>query len=111
LTEKVQLDEAASVAPDRLTEEDPPVAVIVPPPQEPVSPLGVATTKPDGSVSVKATPLKLSPALGFMIVKLRLVLPPTAIAAAPKLLLIDGGPVTVTLAVAVLPVPPLVDVT
>ena len=110
-TEKVQLADAASVAPDRLTEVDPAVAVMIPPPQTPVSPLGVETTSPAGSESVKATPVRLVAAFGLLTVKLRLVLPPTAIAAAPKLLLIDGGPVTVTLAVAVSPVPPLVDVT
>jgi hypothetical protein len=73
-TEKVQLAESASVAPARLTEDDPAVAVIVPPPQAPVSPLGVETTRPAGNESVKATPVKLVPALGFVTVKFRLVL-------------------------------------
>src|SRR5882672_186825 len=47
----------ARVAPDRLTELEPATAVMVPPPHEPVRPFGVATTKPAGRLSVKATPV------------------------------------------------------
>ena len=72
-TEKVQEVLAASVAPDRLTAPDAAVAVMVPPPQEPVSPLGVDTIRPDGSVSVKPTPLRDVAALALVMVKLRLV--------------------------------------
>ncbi len=57
LTAKVHAPLPASVAPNRLTPFDPAVAVIVPPPQLPVSPLGVETTRPAGNVSVKATPV------------------------------------------------------
>src|SRR5215467_1784966 len=39
---------AASVAPDRLTPPLPAVAVMVPPPHDPLRPLGVATTRPAG---------------------------------------------------------------
>jgi hypothetical protein len=111
LTENVQEAPAARVAPERLTEVAPAVAVMIPASQVPVSPLGVETTNPAGSVSVKAIPAR--PPTVFVLVtrKLRLVLPPTAIIAAPKLLLIVGGFTTVTLAVPVLPVPPLADVT
>jgi hypothetical protein len=56
---------AASVAPDKLITFVPCVAVIVPPPQAPLSPLGVAITKPAGSVSVKPTPVSVVPALLF----------------------------------------------
>src|SRR5215470_3582224 len=56
-TEKVQELLAARVAPDRLITFVPAVAVIVPPPQEPVRPFGVETTRPAGSVSLKAMPL------------------------------------------------------
>ena len=72
-TEKVQEALAASAAPDRLTEVAPAVAVMVPPPQEPVSPLGVDTTRPDGSGSVKPTELSDALTLGLVTVKLRLV--------------------------------------
>ncbi|MBK7660155.1 MAG: hypothetical protein IPJ28_13885 [Betaproteobacteria bacterium] len=68
LTEKLQVLFAASVAPDRLTAPEPAVAVIVPPPQLPVRPLGVATSRPKGSVSVKPTPERLCVVLVFWIV-------------------------------------------
>lgn len=48
----------ASVAPARLMVPDPAVAVIVPPPQLPVSPFGAETTRPAGNVSVKPTPVR-----------------------------------------------------
>ncbi len=110
-TEKIQLAPPATVAPARLTLDAPAVAVMVPPPQLPVSAFGVETTRPAGNVSVKATPVRPVDAFGFVTVKLRLVLPPTAMEAVPKVLVILGGPVTLTLAFDVLPVPPLVDVT
>jgi len=64
-TEKVHNELATSVAPDRLITFVPAVAVIVPPPQEPLRPLGVATTKPAGKVSLKATPLSPTAVLLF----------------------------------------------
>jgi hypothetical protein len=54
-TLKVQEAPTASEAPERLTLLEPAAAVIVPPPQEPASPFGVATNKPAGSGSVKLT--------------------------------------------------------
>jgi hypothetical protein len=57
---------AARVALDRLTLFDPAAAVIVPPPQLPVKPLGVATTCPVGSVSVKPMLLREVVPLGFV---------------------------------------------
>jgi len=57
LTLKVQDPLAAKVAAVKLTEVDPAAAVIAPPPQVPVRPLGVATTRPEGKASVNATPL------------------------------------------------------
>jgi hypothetical protein len=56
-TENVQLVLVASVAPDKLITFVPCVAVMVPPPQEPVRPFGVEIIRPPGSVSLKATPL------------------------------------------------------
>ena len=82
-TENVHDAAPANVAPERLTDPLPATAEIVPPPQEPVRPFGVATTKPAGSVSVKATPVRLVEALGFVTVKLRVVVPFSAIVEAP----------------------------
>ena len=59
------------------------VAVIVPPPQLPVKPLGVEMTRPAGRPSVKPTPVSVL-ASGLLMVKLRLVLPPTGMLAAPN---------------------------
>ena len=106
-TEKLQELLAARVAPVRLTEPEPAAAVIVPPPQEPVRPLGVATTKPEGRVSVNATPVRAVPVLGLVIVNVRLVVTFTLMLAAPKALVIDGGAITVMLAVLLVAPGPL----
>ena len=102
---------AARVAPDRLTLPLAAVAVIDPPPHEPVSPLGVATVMPAGSVSVKAIPVSAVVAFGLLMVKLSDVDPPAAMLAAPKDFEMVGALSTMTLADAVSPVPPLVEVT
>src|SRR5690348_11116047 len=60
---------AGIVAPLGLLVPDPAVAAGVLP-HEPVSPLGVATTRPSGIVSVKATPVSVVVALGLVMVKL-----------------------------------------
>ena len=75
LTLKLHEPLAARVAPDRLTVPPAATAVIVPPPHVPDKPLGVATTKPAGSESVNATPVKDVLALGFVIAKVREVVP------------------------------------
>jgi hypothetical protein len=113
LTENVHDPLAASVAPDKLAEPDPAVAVMVPPPHDPVSPLGVEITRPAGSASVNATPVSGLEAFGLVMVNDSDVEPPTKIDAAPNDLLMLGGEraLTVMLALAVLPVPPLVEVT
>ena len=90
-TENTQEALAASVAPERLTLPLPAVAVMVPPPHDPVRPFGVEITVPAGKVSGNPTPVSELPLLGLVIVKVRLVEPPTEIDAAPKLLLIVGG--------------------
>jgi hypothetical protein len=65
---------AAMLAPVKVTPFDPAAAVMLPPPQEPVNPLGVATTSPAGKISVNATPVMAAVfAAGFVMVKLRLV--------------------------------------
>src|SRR6202045_3774575 len=115
LTENVQEEPAAgdavSVPPDKLTLPLPAGAVMVPLPQVPVSPLGVATTKPAGKLSVKATPLSATLVFGFVMVKLSEVVPFSGICAAPKDLVIVGAAATVRFAEAVLPVSPLVEAT
>jgi hypothetical protein len=58
LTANEQAPEAAKVDPAKLTEVDPAMAVIVPLPHEPATPLGVATTSPAGKGSVKPTSLR-----------------------------------------------------
>jgi hypothetical protein len=103
--------DAVSVPPDRLILPLPATAVIVPLPQEPVT-LGVAaTTRPEGRLSVNATPLRAMKVFGLVMVKLTEVVPFSGMLAAPNALLMVGGAATVKLAEAVLPVPPLVELT
>jgi len=64
-TEKVHELLTASAAPVRLITFVPAVAVIVPAPQVPARPFGVAITSPAGSVSVKPTPERLCVVLLF----------------------------------------------
>jgi len=91
LTTKVQGGPAPTiVSPAKLTEDAPAVAVMVPE-HVAVITLGVETTNPAGKVSVNATPVSIPVTSGLVTVNVRLVLPPTAIAAAPKLLVILGG--------------------
>ena len=111
LTLKVQEAVLARVAPERLTLPEPATAVIVPPPQDPVRPFGVETTRPAGRVSVNAMPVSEIVVFGLLMVKLSEVLPFTGMEAAPNDLVIVGGVATFRFAVAVLPVPPLVEVT
>jgi hypothetical protein len=59
LTLKLQEAPAVKVAPDRLTDPDPAAAVMVPPPQVPVSPFGLATTRFAGRVSTNPRAVKL----------------------------------------------------
>jgi hypothetical protein len=116
LTLNVQDELVDRPAPERLILAPRGLAVIVPPLHEPLNPLGEETTSPAGSVSVKPMPLKEAAAFGFTMTKVRLVLPFSAIDATPNDLVMSGGATlaggpTVRLAVAVLPLPALVDVT
>jgi D-ribose pyranose/furanose isomerase RbsD len=110
-TENVQELLAAIVPPVRLIEFEPAVAVIVPAPHVPVRPFGVETTRPAGSVSVKATPVRATVVFGLVTVKLSEVEPFSGMLAAPKTFAMVGGATTVMEALEVLPVPPLVEVT
>src|SRR5207253_422236 len=109
-TVNVHVPLAASVAPLKLTLCDPASAVIVPPPQLPLSPFGVDTTIPPGNVSVKPTPLSELVVFGLVRVNVSVVTPPGDNVPAPNDFVSVAGTrlVTVTLAVAVLPLPPLV---
>jgi hypothetical protein len=110
-TEKVQLELAPRVAPLNDTEVDPAVAVIVPPPQLPLSPLGVNTSRPAGKLSVNPTPVS---ELVFELVivndSVDVLVEPTPIVDGVNDFEIDGADATVIEAFAVAPVPPLVEV-
>jgi hypothetical protein len=93
----VQEPPAAMVPADRFTDEA--EVVIVPEPQAPVNPFGLATTSPAGNVSLKPTPVKATVALGLVMVKLSVVAAFRLMLAAPNALAIDGGAMTVRLAV------------
>ena len=73
--------------------------------------MGVETINPAGSVSVMPIPLSAFDPFGFVTVKLRVVVPFSAIVAAPKLFVMVGGAITLMLADAVPPVPPSVELT
>jgi len=107
-TETVQDAPEARLAPDKVDDDEPLTAVAVPP-QVLDNPFGVATIKPEGRLSVKATPVSVRFALVLVIVKVRLVLPFSGMVLAPKALLIVGGLMTVRLAEDVLPVPAAVE--
>src|SRR5216684_7167819 len=110
-TEIVQEVFTASVLPESEMLPEPATAVVVPP-QVLVSALGVATARPAGRVSVKATPVSgIVLAAGLVMVKVSEVEPFSGMAAAPNALVMVGGVATLRFAVAVLPVPPLVEVT
>ncbi len=91
LTPKVHEADPASVAPVKLISAEPGVAAMLPPPQVPVSPFGVETTRPGGSVSRKPTPVKAADVLGLLMVNLSEVEPFSGMVAAPKPFAIDGG--------------------
>ena len=102
----------AIVPPVRETVPDPAVAAGVPP-QVLVRPLGVATTRLLGKLSLKATPAAGSGlAAGLVMVNVKVEVPLIGIPAGLKPLAIDGGASTFTEAVLlVAPVPPSVEVT
>lgn len=108
VTLKLQLPLAASVPPLKLIALG--AVVVTVPPQ--VLALPVATVIPAGNVSVKLIPVSPSDEFGFVIVNVKLVVPPTVTADAPNDFDSVGGEATVTVAVLlVVPVPPLVEVT
>ena len=110
-TDNVQESFANSVPPDRLTEDEPPTAVAVPP--QLLLRLGVdEITRPVGRLSVNAMPVKANPLLGFWMLKLSEVVPFSGIVDEPNDLVKAGELATVRVAVLlVAPVPPLVELT
>jgi hypothetical protein len=110
LSDTVQDPPAGMLPPVRLAEDAPAVAVAVPP--HVLFKLGVgATTRPAGKLSVNASPVAAAPVLGFWMVNVNDVVPLSGMLAAPNAFWIVTGEATLRLAEAVLPVPPLVDVT
>jgi len=90
LTASVQLPLAASVTELRLTVPVPCVAVTEPP-QVLLKPFGVATTTPEGSVSMKFKLVWATLAEGLVMVNVSEVLVFSGMEAAPKTLVIVGG--------------------
>jgi hypothetical protein len=109
-SDTVQDASAARVPPVKLADEEPVLPVAVPP-HVLFRLLGVPTTIPAGKLSVNARPVNVTPVFGFWIVNVRAVTPSSGISLAPNVLVIDGGLATVKFALAVLPVPPFVEVT
>ena len=114
-TEKLHVEpgagDAVNVPPDKLMVPLPAVAVIVPLPHDPVTFGGVATTSPEGKVSVNATPLNATPVFGLLMLKLSVLLAFNTMLVGLNDLVMLGGEATVRLALAVFPVPPLVELT
>src|SRR3982751_4360005 len=92
VTVQAPLDEIEPL--DRLIAPEPGDAVAVPPQVE-IKPLGLATTKPDGRASVKATPVSAAKLFGFVMEKLTVVVPPGRNLLGTNALLMDGGAITV----------------
>src|SRR3954470_7031354 len=89
--------------------EPEPAGAVTAPVQFVLSPLGVATTSPDGKLSVKATPLNPTVVLGLVRVKVSDVDPSSGTVVAPNALVSSGGATTVTSADAPVPDPPWTD--
>ena len=101
---------AAMVPPVNETVPDPAVAVGVPL-HVLLNPLGVATTKFAGNVSVNPTPVSPTVADGLVMVMVIVLVPPTEIVVGLNTLVVVGGATTVIVSVAVPPVPPSVELT
>src|SRR5579864_4577013 len=101
---------AASAPAARPTDDDPATAVTTPP-QVLLIPLGVVTSSPAGRLSLKAIPFSVALAFELAMLKVSATALLSATPAEPNDLVIAGGPATVRLAKAALPVPPFVEVT
>ena len=104
---------AAKLPLDKLTEDEPPTAVAVPP--QVLLRLGVeAIVRPAGRLSVNAIPVSATNPFGFWMVKVSEVVPLSGTLAAPNNLVMAGGAATVRFAVLlagpVAPMPLVVEV-
>ena len=108
-TLKLQDAPGARVAPLMLILPAPGGAVIDPPLQLPVSPLGVEITNPVARVLENETPVNATTWFGFITLNVKGRLAPFGIAAAENVSMIVGGCATMIVAEAVVPVPPSVD--
>ena len=72
---------------------------------------GLAISNPTGKLSLKVIPVKSVVLFGLLIVKVSVVLPLIGMAATAKALVTVGAEITVSESAAVLPEPPLLDVT
>jgi len=109
-TTRLQDAPGASDAPDKLIAPLPLAAERFPP-QVLLTPLGLATDIPAGNWSKKLMPCSVTTELGLLMMKVRVVAAFAEITDAPNALLMVGGKATLTLAEAVFPVPPLVELT
>jgi len=100
----------ARLPPLRLKLTLPAVAPVTLPPQVLLDP-ALATCNPDGRLSVNESPVIERLELGLVIVNIKPVVPLSGIDNAPKAFTVVGGVATLRLAEAVLPVPPLVELT
>lgn len=100
----------AGIEPPESTILPPPAVAVNVPPQEFVVLRGVTFVIAAGYVSVKAIPVNAVVVLELVRVKVSVLVPPDAIGSGEKFLAIEGGSTTVKVSVAVLPVPPLVEV-
>lgn len=99
-------DQAGARGPPPVNEMVPlPATAVTVPLQEFVMTLGVATFKPAGKLSVKATPVKTLLGLVLRMLNSNVVTPFSGSTATLKSLRMTGGKATIVLAVATLPVP------
>ena len=89
----------------------PPAAADAVPLQVLLSPFGVATTRPNGSVSLNATPVNATPLFGFWMVNVNVLVAFSGMVFGLNALAMLGGLATVRVAVAAVPVPPFVELT
>lgn len=109
-TVSVHEEPGAMVPPPKFNVVSPGVAFQVPLQVEPI-PAGLATCNPAGKLSEKSTPVRVMPAFGLVKVSVNCDTPPTGIVVGLNALLTVGGAATDKVALAVLPVPALAEVT
>src|SRR5205809_967643 len=105
----VQVLFGVRLAPVSATELPPAVAATTPPVQVVVVLSGVATIRPVGNTSLNWTPVSVVVLFGLPIMNVSVEVPFSGITFGVKVSPMVGGAITVRLALAVLPVPPLVE--